>query len=188
MRKFLLLATVSAFGLTGGLVWAQKAASARRPTPVLPPAQMQQESAVVPMAVSNYSVTPATVTFTSSNPSTSAAGSATTTVRFRTSGLVAPNNTWRLWIQASAASFTGCNAPPAGGVTVTCASVSTGMACVASGATLSPSAPPAATEVASGTGNHNPNTVTVTYTFQDGWNYQVGTGCSLGVSYIYTSP
>jgi hypothetical protein len=44
------------------------------------------------------------------------------------------------------------------------------------------------TTVATGSGNHTTASFYITYTFQDAWNYSVGSSCQLTVSYIYTEP
>jgi hypothetical protein len=158
-----------------GLAWAQKAAGPRRPTPVM--LSVQGQKGVVPLTASNYTVTPATITFTSSTPDNTQT-SATTEVSFKVSGSPA---TFTIYAKASAANFTGCNTPPASSVTVTCGTA-TGVTCAAS-APLSSTGN--GTTVATGSGNHNPSSFYVTYTFQDAWNYSVGTACSLTVTYTY---
>lgn len=184
MRKFILFAPAAALALAGGLAWAQKAnMRPRRPSPVIS-LKPGPQGPIVPFSVSNGSVTPVSVPFTSSNPDGGpVTGSGTTTVQFRTTA----NPTFRVWAQASSANFTGCNSPPANKVTVACQTASAGVTCAPSAA-LSTGAPPGATLVASGSGSHNPNTITVQYTFQDAWNYQAGTACSLSIQYVYTEP
>ena len=44
------------------------------------------------------------------------------------------------------------------------------------------------TTVATGSGTQFPASFTVTFTFQDAWNYQVGSGCSLTVDWLETEP
>ena len=183
MRKITVFATTGLVIFSVGLAWAQKASvKPRQPTPVISLQQLGPQGPIIPFAVSNYTVTPGSVTFTSSNPAGSVTGSSTATVQFRTTGNPAA---FRLWARASSANFTGCNSPPVNTVTVACETASTGVSCDAAGALTTGGN---GTLVAHGSGNHNPNTVTVQYTFQDGWNFRVGTGCSLSVSYIYTAP
>ena len=67
------------------------------------------------MTVSTYSVTPATITFTSSTPD-STQTNATTKVSFRTSGPT--GHDFHVYAKAGAANFTGCNNPPMTSVTV----------------------------------------------------------------------
>ena len=185
MRNLARLATVGVMVFAGGLAWAQKIGRPRQPTPVTP-SMHGTIGTIVPFAVSNGSVTPGSISFTSSNPDSSpVSGSGTTTVSFRTT----VNPTFRVWALALSGSFTGCNSPAANRVTVACQTATAGVTCAPSAA-LSTTAPPGggATLVASGRGNHNPNTITVRYTFQDAWNYQAGTACPLSIQYVYTAP
>jgi hypothetical protein len=69
-------------------------------------------------------------------------------------------------------------------VTMTCGTA-TAITCIAG--TLAMSNTGNGTEVATGTGNKTASFY-ITYTFQDAWNYSVGTGCTLNMSYIYTQP
>jgi len=132
--------------------------------------------------VSNWSVTPSAVTFTSGNPAGSVTGvPSTTTVSFKTSANPA---SFTVHVKAVSPNFSGCNAPPATAVTVSCSSPS-GLTCTAA-ATLSNSGN--GTTVATGTGNHNPASFVLTYNFQDSWSYQQGATCSLSTQIIYTEP
>jgi hypothetical protein len=131
---------------------------------------------------SNGSVIPSSVTFTSGNPAGSVTGApATTTVSFKSSANPAA---FTVHIKAVTPNFTGCNTPPASAVTVSCSSAS-GVTC-AGAATLSNSGN--GTTVATGTGNHNPATLVLTYNFQDSWKYQQGASCSISTQIIYTEP
>ena len=180
MRKFIMFTTAGALVFAAGLAWAQKAAAPRRPTPVIRSVQAPQ--APTPFSVSTYSVTPASITLpTSTNPDGSVSDTGSTRVRFRTTGN--PSH-FTVYAKAAATYFTGCNTPPASSVTVACGTP-TGVTC-AGAAALSNTGN--GTTVATGTGNHNPAQFYATYTFKDGWSYQVGTSCTLGVQYIYTEP
>jgi len=179
MRRFMMLLA----GLTiflAGLAWAQKPTSPRRPTPVMRTQPVLRDA--VPMTVGTYSVAPATITFTSSTPDNTQTN-ATTKVSLRTTAL-GGGTTWRVWAKAGAANFTGCNTPPMSSVTMTCGTA-TAITCIAG--TLAMSNTGNGTEVATGTGNKTASFY-ITYTFQDAWNYSVGTGCTLNMSYIYTQP
>jgi hypothetical protein len=186
MRRCILLATMGMFIFGLGLAWAQKpSVKPRQPTPVISLQKLGPQGAVLPLLVSNTSVSPGSVTFTSANPDGSVTGLTNpTTVQFRTSGSPA-TGAFRVWARSGNGNFTGCNAPPAGNVTVACQSATTGVTCDAAAALTTAGN---GTLVAHGSGNHNPNRVTVQYTFQDGWNFQVGTACSLSVTYYYTAP
>ena len=177
MHKLITFTTAGALVFGAGLAWAQKAATPRQPTPVIRSVAPQ---AVVPSTASAYSVTPSTITFTSSTPSGKQTN-ATTLVSFRVSGTP---TSFHVYARAGAANFTGCNTPPASSVTVACGSAS-GVTCAAS-ASLSNTGN--GTTVATGSGNHYSASFYVTYTFQDAWNYSVGSSCQLTVSYLYTQP
>lgn len=179
MRQFMALAREGSFVFAVALAWAQKPTKARQPFPVRSSTQTPQ--AVTPFTVSNFSVTPASVTFTSSNPDGSVNGSVTTQVQFRTSANPAH---FTVYAQAAAATFSGCNNPPAGSIRAAC-SAPIGVTCSASSALTNSGN---GTVVATGNGNHNPAQFSVTYTFTDGWNFQVGASCSLTVQYVYTEP
>jgi hypothetical protein len=69
-------------------------------------------------------------------------------------------------------------------VTISCSSAS-GVTC-AGAAALSNTGN--GTTVATGSGNHNPASLVISYTFQDSWTYQQGASCSISVQVIYTEP
>jgi len=145
MRRFMMLLS----GLTiflAGLAWAQKPTSPRRPIPVMQTQPVQKNA--VPMAVSNHSVAPLTVTFTSSTPDNTQTN-ATTEVKLRTTALTG-TTTWRVWAKAGATNFTGCNTPPMTSVAMTCGTA-TAITCISG--TLPMSNTGTGTEVATGTGN-----------------------------------
>ena len=173
----LVLAGLSLF--VAGSAWAQKVSGPRRATPVMRSAQIIRTA--VPLTVTTpISVTPASVIFTSSTPD-SAKTDATTKVSFRVTSSPA---SFHVYAKAGATNFTGCNTPPASSVKATCGTAS-GVTCAAA-APLSSTGN--GTTVATGSGNHNPASFYITYTFQDAWNYRVGSSCQLTVSYIYTEP
>jgi hypothetical protein len=179
MRKFIVSVAAGTLVFAAGLAWAQKAAAPRQLTPVRSLRRMGQT--VTPLNVMGGGVRPTSVTFTSSNPDGSVAGSSTTTVTFYTY-----NNPTHFTVYAKAGSsaFTGCNSPLASSVTVACSGAS-GVTCAGPAALTNTGN---GTTVATGSGNRNPAQFTVTYNFQDGWNYQVGTSCTLSVQYLYTEP
>jgi hypothetical protein len=165
--------------LVEGTAWGQKLGAPRRPTPTMQ--SMQAPPGLVPLTVSNpISVTPVSITFTSSTPDNTQTNS-TTLVSFRVRNNPA---SFHVYARAGAASFTGCNNPPASSVRVACGTP-TGVTCAASAPLTNTGN---GTTVATGSGNHNPASFYVTYTFQDAWSYSVGSSCQLTVSYIYTEP
>jgi len=179
MRRFIMLLLAGVTLRFTGLAWAQRQTGSRRPTPVMRSAQEQRGPVI--MTVSNpISVTPAAITFTSSTPDGTQVN-ATSVVSFRVRANPAG---FHVYAKAGAANFTGCNNPPMTSVTVACGTP-TGVTCAAS-APLSNTGN--GTTVASGRLSHNPASFHVTYTFQDAWNYSVGSACTLSVSYIYTEP
>jgi len=178
MRKFLIMAAMSVVLLATGFAWAQKATGPRRPTPVISSAQ--EKEAPRRLFAFGGTITPATLTFTSSNPNGTATG--TGTVSFYV--IPTAGNNFSVHAKAAAADFTGCNTPPAGSITVAC-SAPTGVTCAASAALLSTGN---GTTVATGSGTQFPASFTVTFTFQDAWNYQVGSGCTLTVDWLETEP
>ena len=132
--------------------------------------------------VSNASVTPSSIAFTSSDPDVSVTGTpATTNVSFKTTFNPA---SFTVHVKALAAAFTGCHTPPISAVTISCSSAS-GVTC-AGAAALSNTGN--GTTVATGSGNHNPASLVISYTFQDSWTYQQGASCSISVQVIYTEP
>jgi len=135
------------------------------------------------MTVTNpMSVMPTTITFpTSSNPNGSVSDSGSTKVSFTVTNSPA---SFHVYAKAGAADFTGCNTPPASSVKVACGTAS-GVTCAASASLINTGN---GTTVATGSGNHSPASFYVTYTFQDAWNYSVGSSCQLTVSYLYTQP
>jgi len=178
VKMMSMLACISFFAT--GTSWAQRgAAGSRRPIPVMRSAHFQQTA--VPLTVTTpMSVTPTGVTFTSSTPD-STKTDATTKVSFKVTN--SPGS-FHVYAKAGATNFTGCNTPPASSVTVTCGTAS-GVTCAAA-ATLTSTGN--GTTVATGSGNHTTASFYITYTFQDAWNYTVGSSCQLSVSYIYTEP
>jgi hypothetical protein len=180
MGRFMIWGLVGLATLFAGLAWAQRLPSPRRPAPTLFRAWASQGPSVHPFWVGGGGVSPGTITFTSANPDGSTAGSGATTVRFFT--LISGGFT--IYAKAQAANFTGCDNPPAGAVTVAC-SGATGVTCAAP-APLSNTGN--GTTIATGSGTHLPASFTVTYAFQDAWNYQVSSGCSLNVQYTATEP
>jgi hypothetical protein len=144
---------------------------------------------VKPLATSintAIAATPATVTFTATNPDSAPtdSGSATVTLTWKTAG-GATTRTWNVKASAPAA-FTSCATVPSSAVTATCTSVTggTGSTCSAAGALST-----AGVQIASGdeaTGNAS-YTVKLTYTLADSWEYIASSSCSLTVTYLLTA-
>ncbi|MBI3210930.1 MAG: hypothetical protein HYZ37_18760 [Candidatus Solibacter usitatus] len=143
--------------------------------------------------ITNTNISPATITFSSSNPDAVASGSSTATVqwRIRSSSLGQP---WTLQISADTSTLTSCGTVPASAVRATCNSVSitgnnpgTG-AC--GGAVALSTAPQTIASGAQGSGAFNHNyTVIVSFTFTDQWIYKgaIAPTCSLGTTYTITA-
>lgn len=136
------------------------------------------------------SATPATITFTASDPDNpSVAGSSSATISFRTTGGNS-TSTWRVEVQAASANFFSCpNAVPATRVIVNCANVSTTRSAtgVCSG---SVNLSTGFQTIASGL-EDNGNvqyTIVVNFTFTDSWRFiPGGSSCSLGLNYLITA-
>ena len=142
--------------------------------------QATRRNGVIPLTVTNGNVTPTAVTFTSSTPDITQVN-ATTKISFTVTNNPAA---FHIYAVAGAANFTGCNTPPANSVTAACGTP-VGVTCAAS-APLSNGTN--GTTVATGRGNHNPASFNITYTFQDAWNYSVGSTCQLTMTYYYSEP
>jgi hypothetical protein len=136
-------------------------------------------------------VSPATISFTGTNPSSApvVAGSATASVTWSNPANGAGN--WNLTVQSGGASFSNCSRVPVSAVTVTCSSATADKGGKGTcGAPFALSAAPR--QVASGT--QQPNTgnysVTLTFTLADSWKYtaQTNPSCTLSLSYIATVP
>ncbi|HUP05291.1 MAG TPA: hypothetical protein VMU19_14940 [Bryobacteraceae bacterium] len=141
---------------------------------------------------SHMSASPASITFTSTDPDSGAvSGSSTATVTWRVSGGATTRN-WTLSLQASAVNMTNCSNVPVSAVKVTCASATYsgggGTGACSSAFNLSN----ALQTVASGkegTGNRSA-TVTVNFSFTDQWSYVAHTApaCGVALTYSVTNP
>lgn len=135
----------------------------------------------------SFNVSPATLTFSSANPSG-------TVIRTATGGFTMKggkkNKPWGLTVSAASSTFTNCAFLPVSAVTVTCTNVTVtgggyiGTANCASPATLSTSA----VTVASGLqGDATQNyTFSINYTLTDSWRYRgvITPSCSLTLNYV----
>jgi hypothetical protein len=175
---------IKLFVLTGmailvtGLAWAQKQSGPRRPAPVMRSDDVDKRPVMKMITAGN--LTPTAITFTSSTPD-GAQSDGATKITFSTSGTPPA---FHIYAVANAANFTGCNAPPASAVTAACANPS-GVSCAAS-APLTTAA--AGTTLVTGKGNQTNASFNVNLTFQDAWNYSVGSTCQLIVTYYYSEP
>ena len=193
MRKFIMLATVSALLLTGGLARGQKTRLApRRPNPTIP--LDSSDSPGVPMvtSLSGMSAT-GTIQFNANNPGSAIAGGSAT-VKWTISG-GASGNTWTLSVYANSTTFTGCSTVPASAVGVTCSSAShtgTGAtsSCQSGGPFSLPTTAPGQ-QVASGNeGNSSSHTYTIVLNYQltDSWEFIANASCPLTVTYTVNAP
>ncbi len=164
-------------------------------TPVLPsiigghgPGRTPMGPGLAQGAVPGFSGTLGGLTITSSDPdgAPTITGSPVTVTFWILLGAATRN--WRLLINANSSSLVGCTRVPASAIRVSCRSASgNGVTC---GGTYSLSTTPL--EIASG--NEPPlwGTVTVTlaYSFVDGWRYPASAGqsCSLGLTYTVDAP
>jgi len=132
------------------------------------------------MTSSNGNVAPTAITFTSSTPNGTQTN-ASTKVSFTVTGNPAA---FHVYAVAGAANFTGCNTPPVSSVTATCGNP-VGVTCAAAVPLTNSTT---GSTVASGSGNHATASFNITYTFQDAWNYSVGSTCQNTVQYYYSEP
>ncbi len=159
-------------------------------TPVRLPPQRPAPVATTPKplatSIKNAAATPATITFTGTNPDStpSVAGSAAVAVTWRTTG--SHSGAWNLQVSAPS-TFSSCATVPAGAVAVTCGSVTGG----SSGACGTPQPlSTTGTQIADGiegNGAAATYTVNLTFTLQDSWKYIASSSCSLTVSYLITA-
>ena len=136
--------------------------------------------------ISNTTVTPASITFTATNPGSLpvVGGSSGAVVSWTTAGSIF--GSWNLTVSAPA-NFTSCPTVPVSAVTVSCSSVSggTGGACGGSSALST-----GGVQMASGTqglllpGNYSVN---LNFTLQDSWKYIASSSCSLTLTYTITA-
>lgn len=175
-----MLVTLLLSGLLGGLVSAPKAAPAQVAPAVVRP------NPLATTTISGDTVTPATITFTATNPTGTpvVSGSAAAVVTWKTG--TPKGGAWTLTVNSSGTDFSSCTTVPASAVTVTCSSVTGGTAGACSGATaLSTSA----TQVAGGTEGAGTTTYTVNlgFTLADSWKYIASSLCSLSLAYTITA-
>jgi hypothetical protein len=128
---------------------------------------------------------PATITFTASNPDTtpSVSGSGPVTLTWGTTGGLA-SNTWQLSVSAPA-SFSTCSNLPASAVTATCTTITGGAG------TCGGPVPLSTTGIQVASGNEQPGnrdySVVLTFTLADSWTYLPSTtSCSLTLTYTVT--
>jgi hypothetical protein len=146
---------------------------------------------VHPAASFSVNVSPATITFSATDPDTApvVAGSAPASVTWQ--NLDFNSGAWGLTVQANASTFSNCPTVPVSAVTVSCASASTSI-----GGSASCSAPftlsTTAQTVASGSQSFltYSYSVTLNFTLADNWKYiaETSPSCSLSLSYIANVP
>jgi len=193
MRKFIMLATVSALLLAGGLARGQKTRLApRRPAPVIPLDSSGSPEVPMVTSLSGMSAT-GTILFKANSPGSAIAGGSAT-VKWTISG-GASGNTWTLSVYANSAAFTGCSTVPASAVGVTCSSAShTGTGATStcqSGGPFSLSTTAPGQQVASGNeGNSSSHTYTIVLNYQltDSWEFIANASCPLTVTYTVNAP
>lgn len=137
--------------------------------------------------------TPATITFSATNPATApvVAGSSTATVAW---SVFSGGNNWNLNVQASAPTFTNCPTVPISAVKVSCATATIGSIMGAGSATCAApfqlsTAPLQVAGGAEGTFSYN-YSVTLNFTLADSWKYIAETSpqCTLSLTYTANVP
>jgi hypothetical protein len=164
-----------------------------RPAPSGPANSLRKAGASKPVSADSFtvSVSPATISFTATNPNSAPVDSGSSTATVSWENLDFAQGAWSLTVQAPSSAFSSCPTVPVSAVTVSCASVS---ATIGGTGTCSPpfALSTAAQTVASGnqailTFSY---TVTLNFTLADNWKYiaETSPSCSLLLSYIATVP
>jgi hypothetical protein len=164
-----------------------------RPVTPQPPNGLRKAGAasVVPAANFTVNVTPATITFSATNPSSAPVDSGSSTASVSWTNLDFAQGAWSLTVQAGSPSFINCPTVPVSAVTVSCASVSTSIG--GSGTCSPPFTLSTSAQTVAG-GNQGFITysyaVTLNFTLADNWKYiaETSPSCSLSLSYIATVP
>jgi len=158
-----------------------------------PPGTLRTAGArsVRPAASFTVNVSPATITFSATNPDQAPmdAGSAPASITWE--NLDFNQGNWSLTVQATSAGFANCPTVPVSAVTVSCASASTNSG--GSGACAAPFAlSTSAQTVASGSQAFltYSYSVSINFTLADSWKYiaETSPSCSLSLSYIANVP
>jgi hypothetical protein len=140
-------------------------------------------------------VSPATITFTTTNNPTTGpvvSGSVPATLTWSAASLF-DNSNWTLTVQAAAPTFSNCPFVPVSAVTATCSSASIGgwggTANCAGAFPLSTAPQTVAGGSVGGLISFN-YSVTITFTLADSWKYiaEQNPACSLSLSYLATVP
>jgi hypothetical protein len=170
---------ISALLLTGILL-----ASGAQPAAKVAPAAVNPKLSLT--AITNASITPASITFSATDPSNVpvVGGSSGAVISFTTTGTLL--GSWNLKVSAPA-NFSSCPTIPIGAATVSCSSVTggSGGACGGSSALST-----AGVQMASGTEGllvATNYTVNLNFTLQDSWKYIASSSCSLTLTYTITA-
>ena len=175
--------------------WFAAAGSAAVAPPVTRPLPNRSPSArglsVAPAADFSLSVSPATITFTATNPNSAPVDAGSSAASVSWTNLDFNTGNWNLTVQSGTTSFSNCPDVPVSAVTVSCASVSTSLG--GSGSCSAPFALSTSPQVAAGgtqalfTYSYS---VTLNFTLSDNWKYVAETSpsCSLSLSYLATVP
>jgi len=161
----------------------------RRPRPLV--------STPKPMASANFTlnVSPATITFTTSNnPGTTplVAGSAPASVTWSAFSIF-DNNNWTLTVQSNSPAFANCPQVPISAVTVTCSAATVsgigGSAACSAAFPLSTAPQRVAGGVVGSLFSYN-YSVTINFTLADSWKYiaETNPACSLSLTYTANVP
>lgn len=144
---------------------------------------------VDPLSVTSMTATPATITFSATDPdSPSDPGSSIATVTWRSNN---NGRTWNLTVRTASTAFTNCSTVPISAVTVSCATATVG-----GGGTGACHAPFPLTTAAQVVANGNEAgagtqtyTVTINFTLTDSWKYiaKLSPQCSISLTYTATA-
>jgi hypothetical protein len=173
--------------MTGWLSIALLAAAAARP-PATPVAKLRPMAAAPQAGNFTLTVSPATISFSATNPATVpvVAGSATATASW---SIYSYGNNWTLKVQAASSTFTNCSTVPVSAVTVSCSSVSvSGSGNSKSCAASFPLSTTAQTVASGSEGTFSLNySATISFTLADNWKYIAETSPACTISLTYTA-
>ena len=136
-------------------------------------------------------VSPATITFSATNPTSLPVVSGSSTAAASWTSLSSGNN-WSLTVQATSTSFTNCPTVPVSAVTVTCSAASvTGLGGSAACAGAFPLSTGTQTVASGSEGILSWGySVTITFTLADSWKYiaEMSPACTISLTYVANVP
>ncbi len=144
-------------------------------------------SAALASTITGLTITPSTISFSSSDPDLSANGSSSSTVRWTMGGN--PFGGWSMTIRATSPTLTGCPSVPVSAIRVQCTSVSpqlVGNGSCGGAINLSTTGQTVASGTWQGLGI-GATVATFSFVFTDAWRYPASSSCSIQLNYTITS-